>query len=414
MVTVIPIYKAAILCIGTELTIGKNLDTNSKYIANKLFLLGIEVSAICNLPDSHSIIKEYLAASLKNNDIIILTGGLGPTQDDITKDAVKDAMHLETEYSKEIFQGIEQRFKRRGYKIPECNKSQAIIFKDSIVLKNKAGTAPGFIIEKNNKKVILLPGPPVEMTTMMESDVLPYLDSKFKMKFYHQIFKIAGLPESQVSEKLDEIDKSIKKLKGDLTYLARPNLIEILVSSKYNIEKIKKIASEIKNIFFENIYADKQDDIYNIVCSHLLKKKLSFSIAESCTGGLVGKTITDIPGSSEYFKFGLVCYSNESKIKILKVNKELLDKHGAVSEEVALGMLQGLQKIINTDVSVSITGIAGPSGGTKEKPVGMVYIGIKFKKDTEVYKFIFPGGNREKIRNFTLNKVFELLYKRFK
>ncbi len=269
----VPIYKAAILCIGTELTIGRNLDTNSKYIANKLFLLGIEVSVILNLPDNYAIIKKNLAASLKENDIIILTGGLGPTQDDITKDAVKDVLALKTEYSEGILQGIEKRFKKRGYKAPECNKSQAIVFKNAIVLNNRVGTATGFIIEKKNSKIILLPGPPVEMTSMMEYNVIPYLSKRFKTKFHHEIFRIAGLPESYVAEKLDDIDKSIKKLKGDLTYLARPNLIEVIVSSKYNIDKIRKIAGEIKNVFSENIYSDKKDDIYNILSSHLLQKK---------------------------------------------------------------------------------------------------------------------------------------------
>ena len=405
--------KAVILSIGTELTTGRNLDTNSQYIAHKLFLLGINITSIKNLPDDHSIIKKHLSAAIKENDIVILTGGLGPTQDDITKDAVKDLLKLKTEYSSGIYKRIEMGFKERNFKTPRINRSQAIIFKDGLTLENRNGTAPGFIIQKIKSTIVLLPGPPSEMIPMLEQSVIPYLKERFRIKFFHKVFRITGIPESLVAEKLKNVDISVKKLKGDMSYLSNLNLIDVVISSGYNINKIKKISHEVTKLFKNNIYTDKWVTIYDIVSKLLLKKDLTLSIAESCTGGMLGKAITDIPGSSAYFKFGIICYSNQSKIKILNVKKSTLQKYGAVSPQTAKEMLKGLEEVIKTDVSISITGIAGPSGGSRDKPVGLVYIGIRIKNDTKIEKFVFKGS-RERIRSFIVNKTFELLFQRLR
>lgn len=404
--------KVAIICIGTELTTGMKLDTNSQYLSQRLYDLGIEITSLINLPDEFNIIKNSLSQLMKINKIIIVTGGLGPTQDDITRDVVKKVLNLETKYSEKIFKNIKNRFKRQGYlHIPDINKFQAIIFKRSIVIPNSVGTAPGFIIEKKKNIICLLPGPPVELIPMFEKRVIPYFRKKFKIKHLHYVYRLAGMAESIAAEKLKIIDEKIRKYKGEVTILSKPNLIDIIVSSKYNIKKIKIITNEIKRIFRESIYSEKWESIYSIVADLLKKKKYSLSLSESCTGGLVSKTFTDMPGSSKYFKFGVTVYSNEAKMKILKLKKEILDQFGAVSEQTALEMLKGLKRLINTDISVSVTGIAGPSGGTKNKPVGLVYIGIRLYNEMKVFKFVF-NGNRERIRNYILNKAFELLYRK--
>ncbi len=404
--------KAAIICIGTELTTGIKLDTNSQYLSQQLYNLGIEITSLINLPDEFNIIKNSLSQLMQINQIIIVTGGLGPTQDDITRDVVKKVLNLETKYSKKIFKNIKDRFKRQGYlHTPDINKYQAVIFKRSIVIPNSVGTAVGFIIKKKKNIICLLPGPPVELIPMFKKNVIPYFKKKFKIKQLHYVCRLAGMAESIAAEKLKIIDKKIRKYKGDVTILSKPNLIDIVVSSKYNIKKIKIITKEIKRIFRESIYSEKWKSIYSIVADLLKKKKYSLSLSESCTGGLISKIFTDMPGSSEYFKFGVTVYSNEAKIKILKLKKEILDQFGAVSEQTSFEMLKGLKRLINTDISVSVTGIAGPSGGIKNKPVGLVYIGIRFYNEMKIFKFVF-NGNRERIRNYILNKTFELLYRK--
>ncbi|MBU1078466.1 MAG: competence/damage-inducible protein A [Spirochaetes bacterium] len=405
--------KASIICIGTELTTGKNLDTNSQYLARQLFKLGIYVSSLTNIPDDLEMIKKHIRAALKENHFVICTGGLGPTQDDITKDAVRDVLHLKTEYSEEIYSRIRKYFKKRKIPLPQINASQSLIFIGSKVIPNQNGTAPGFIIERKKKSLCLLPGPPNELIPMFEKEVIPYLKKKNKIDFYHSVFRFYGLGESYIAQKMTPIHTRIKKLNGDITFLSNPNLTDIIVSTRDNIKAVEKESRKIRSLFKENLYAEKYSSIYSVVAGLFKKRKMTISTAESCTGGLLDKVLTDSPGSSEFFQFGIISYSNRSKMRILNVPKKDLDRFGAVSREVAGEMLKGLDKIIQTDVAVAVTGIAGPSGGTKEKPVGLVYIGIRLKKKVEIIKFLFMG-NREQIRLNTVNKVFELLHRKLK
>lgn len=399
----------AILSIGTELTTGKILETNSHYLSQKLLRLGIQINTIKKIPDDFSVFKREFLADYKFNDLIIIAGGLGPTLDDITKDVIKEALKLEYRYSQEIEQEIRRYFQQRNIPMPELNKVQAQVFKNSLIMKNKIGTAPGYIIEKNNKVVVLLPGPPYEMEPMFQQYVIPYLKRKWKIKFYEKIIRLFGISESYVGEKLIQEDKVIKQLKGDITYLSTPNLIDIIITTRFNFKQIKKRANKIKFLFKNNMYTDQWESIYEVVARLLIKNRLTLSVAESCTGGLVSKTLTDIPGSSNFLLFDVVVYSNLSKVKLLKVPQKILKQFGAVSAETAQSMIQGLEKIIKTDISVSVTGIAGPTGGSKKKPLGTVFIGIKYRGKMIVQKYNFLGS-REKIRLHTLNKIMENIY----
>ncbi len=405
--------KASIVCIGTELTTGRNLDTNSRFLAQNLFECGIDIASISNFPDNYSILKEELNNIIKSNDMIIITGGLGPTQDDITKDVIKDILDIEMVYSDHIYKRIESSFKKRGYKTPPSNLSQAEVFRNSKIIYNNIGTAPGFIIEKEKKIIVLLPGPPCELIPMFKADVITLIKGRYKKNIFKAIYRLTGIAESYISDKLKDIDADIKSLKGDITYLAKPNLIDVLITSRHNISKIKKIIKKIPDTFKNNIYTDKWETIYEVIAGLLKKHKLSLSLAESCTGGLISKTVTDLSGSSKYFKFGVTTYSNESKMKILNVKKDILIKYGAVSRQTAREMIKGLKTIIDTDISVSVTGIAGPGGATPDKPVGLVYIGVSVKEEVVIYKFVF-NGSRDRIRDFILNKTFELLFQKLK
>lgn len=396
--------------IGTELVTGKILDTNSYYLSGQLFQLGIEVTAIHKIPDSPDQLKKELINSLENNDLLIATGGLGPTEDDITKDMIKAIWHLEYYYSEKIYKNIEKLFHKRKMTAPKTNKVQAYVFKGSIILPNAAGTAPGFIIEKHNKTIILLPGPPYEMIPMFKKYVIPYLKKKYKLKIYQKVIRLYGLAESTIAEKLLDYDRQIKTAGGNITYLAKPNLVDIIITGRKNMELLTRIAAKIKKMFIDHLYSEKWYSLYEVVHRILIDKRLTLSIAESCTGGLISKTITDLPGSSKYFLYDIICYSDQAKTEILSVKKSTLKKAGAVSKETTAEMIKGLSQIIKTDITVSVTGIAGPGGGSKDKPVGLVYIGVKYKKQQMIKRFIF-SGNREKIRMNVLNKVYELILK---
>jgi nicotinamide-nucleotide amidase len=397
--------RIEVINIGSELLYNR-LNTNVNLISKILISHGLKISRCTIVGDNKEEIKDTFINSLKNSEIVIITGGLGPTFDDLTKEGISEALDRELLFDESIWRTIEEKFKKRNIIPPEINKRQAYIIKGAKIIGNKNGTAPGMIIEEKGKLILILPGPPNELEPMLK-ECIGIIEDKFKKeKIITNIYSIIGLPESEVEVKLSDL---INEMKENFTILAHPNLIELILTLP---EEKKDRFIEVENIIRERFgikyLGINIPSIPEIIGRLLKEKKLKLAIAESCSGGLACKLITDIPGSSEYFTGGFITYSNILKKKILKVPKTILRKCGAVSEETAIYMAKNAKKYGKANISLSFTGIAGPTGGSAEKPVGLVWIGISYKKTTNAYKFIF-SGDRKTIRERAVYKGFELL-----
>jgi len=397
--------RVEVINIGSELLFNR-VNTNINLISKILLCSGFKISKCTIIGDDKEEIKREFLNSYKKADLIIITGGLGPTFDDLTREAISEALNKELLFDENVWKEIEEKFRKRNIKPPEINKRQAYVIKGAKIIENKNGTAPGMIIEENGKLVLILPGPPNELEPMFK-DCIKIIEEKFKKQdIITNIYSIIGVPESEVETKLSDL---INEMKGNFTILAHPNLIELVLTlpeeKKYKFVEVENIIKERFGIKYIGMNAPT---IPEIIGNLLKEKKLKLAIAESCSGGLACKLITDIPGSSEYFMGGFVTYSNILKKKILKVPKTILKKYGAVSEEVAILMAKNAKKYGKADISLSFTGIAGPTGATPEKPVGLVWIGISYKKKTNAYRFIF-SGDRKTIRDRAVYKGFELL-----
>ena len=392
--------RAEIIAVGTEILLGDIIDTNSAYLSKELALLGIDVYYKSCVGDNEERLLDAFYEGLKRSDIIITTGGLGPTDDDITKEIACKVFNKQMELDTNSLEKIELFFNKIGTKMTENNKKQAYFPKDAVILENKNGTAPGAILIKDKKIIIILPGPPKEMIPMFEYEVKPYLKSINKDTLISKTLKFFGIGESTLESKIIDIIKeqdnpTIAPYVSDMELRLR---ISAKAESEYKAkEMITPIVKKIKDRVGEFIYAEDNVSIEEVVSKMLVEKNLTISIAESCTGGLVSSKLINYPGISSVFMEGCVTYSNESKINRLGVSADTLDKYGAVSEEIAKEMAEGVAKNSNTNVSISTTGIAGPGGGTIDKPVGLVYIGIYINGKTTVKKYILHG-NRQDIR----------------
>lgn len=388
--------NAEIINIGTELLLGYTIDTNSAYISQRLSSIGIDVFFRTTVGDNKERLLSALEIAGGRSDIIITNGGLGPTVDDITFETISEFTHKPIKFNKKVLGDAEAHFKKRHIKMPLCNKRQAYVPEGSLIMKNDVGTAPGIILETNKKLLIALPGPSFEMKPMVDNLMIPHLKKCFALKniIKSRTIKITGLPESTVNEKI----KDLLKLSPPITVgiYTSPYQIELRITAKARYEKtadkeIKKIEQIINSRLKSHIFGADSDTLEETAGKLLLKNKKTVSIAESCTGGLLSNRLTNISGSSKYFKIGVVCYSNESKISQLGVSGKLIKKYGAVSKETALAMANNIKKISGTDIGIGITGIAGPSGATKTKPVGLVYIALSTDKKNICNKFNFIG-----------------------
>ncbi len=397
--------RIEVINVGSELLFDR-LNTNINLISKVLLESGFRISKCIIVGDKKEDIKEAFLDSLKNSDVVIITGGLGPTFDDLTREAIAEGLNRELIFDEKIWENIKEKFKRRNIEPPEINKRQAYIIEKSKIIENENGTAPGMLIEENNKLILLFPGPPNELKPMLERTVRVIGERFIKEETITKIYSIIGVPESEVETKLIDLIDGIKK---NLIILAHPNLIELVLTlPKKDENKFKIFENIIKERFGINYLGVNVPSIPEIIGNLLKSMKLRLAIAESCSGGLACKLITDIPGSSEYFMGGFVTYSNILKKKILKVPKTILKKFGAVSEQVAIYMAKNARKYGKADISLSFTGIAGPTGATPTKPVGLVWIGISHRKKTFAQKFIF-SGDRITIRERSVYKGFELL-----
>lgn len=403
--------NAEIIAVGSELLMGQIANTNAKYITSRLSSLGINVHFHTVVGDNSSRLTEALKIAFSRCECVILTGGLGPTYDDMTKETVASFFNLSLSCDDRALSEIEDYFKSRGRVMTDSNKKQAYLPDDSIVLYNECGTAPGCIIEKNGKIAAMLPGPPNEMKAMFDKYLYPYFNEKCGTKVYSEYLHLFGIGEADAEKKISHLTSS--KNPTVAPYVSPgETVLRITASAENEAEAEKKLLNmknEIYELLGEYIYSEGLGASLPSSVLHLLKeRKLTFAAAESCTGGMISAAITDLPGSSDVFLYGAVTYANSAKMSALSVSKETLSKHGAVSEETALEMARGVRLAAKSDIGVSATGIAGPGGGTSEKPVGTVYIAISTKKYEKAVKLFIPA-DRAKVRKNTVLNVYNLI-----
>ncbi|MCX7711062.1 MAG: competence/damage-inducible protein A [Clostridia bacterium] len=403
--------NAEILAVGTELLMGQIANTNAQYISKRMNDIGINIYFHSVVGDNPARLKDSLDIALKRSDAVIMTGGLGPTQDDLTKETVAQIMGRKLVLHEESLEKIKGFFQRINRPMAQNNVKQAYLPEDSIIIPNNNGTAPGCIIENGGKVIIMLPGPPSEMRPMLEDTVIPYFESKSPYKLVSKYIRIFGIGESSMEEKI--IDLIEKQTNPTIAPYAKEGEVTLRVTARYEKDKenddlITPVIEEIKSRLGDTVYSLENKNLEEVVGELLINKNVSISFAESCTGGLVSSKLTNIAGISQVFNRSVVSYSNQAKMENLGVKKETLEKFGAVSKETAVEMAAGIRNAADTDIGVSITGIAGPGGGTDEKPVGLVYIALADKSGVR-HKELRLWGNRERIRNVTCLHVFDMI-----
>ena len=405
--------NAIIITIGDELLQGFTYDSNASWISKYLTQCEICVARRITLPDCEKSIYDAISYIIDNEriDYIIMTGGLGPTHDDITKHVLKKYFKTEFIIIEEYLQELKHRFNENSMKIPENISSQATILKDSLPIINKNGTALGMRIIKNNVNIVVLPGVPLEMKQMIKNCGL-FIEDKGSNLYY--TMQTTGIYESKLYNLLSDLIEKNKTFK--IAFLPKYSGVNIRISKDNNISDkfFLEFKDQVRSLIKQYIYSESGETIEEVVGKELLKTKLTLSIAESCTGGLISKKITDLSGSSSYFLGSVVAYSNNLKKKLLNVNDKTLKKYGAVSQEVAIEMANGVNLLTNSDISIATTGISGPTGGCKEKHVGLVYIAIKYNNKNIVKKFnLIPKRelHREIASNVALNMLRLLLVK---
>ena len=397
--------KTAILSVGTEILFGQIVNTNTVYLSQQLNMLGFDVMYHYTVGDNPKRVEEMIDLAFQDCDLILTTGGLGPTQDDLTKEVACKALDDELVMMDDVLEEIEKYFQTLGREMTENNKKQAIMPSRATVFHNDAGTAPGFALEKDGKYIVCMPGPPREMTRMFQKSVVPFLQRMSQGSLYYRQIRFFGIGESMLETKLmDLIDNQTDPT---LATYAKEGECSLRIASKRDTEEeakqaVDEMLEQVKERVGHYIYSCDNEELAQVVACKLMDKGLSLSSAESCTGGMFASTMTDIPGISQCFDRGLVTYSNQAKMEELGVRAETLEKFGAVSEETALEMVEGLQRVSSSDVCISVTGIAGPGGGTEEKPVGLVYIGFAYGDKKLCKKIQMRNVNRNWNRHYAL------------
>lgn len=402
-----------LVSVGTELLLGNIVNTNTRYLAEKCALLGLSMYHQVVVGDNHDRLAEVVRTALGRADVVIFTGGLGPTEDDITKEVCAEVMGLPLVEDAHTRQRIEEYFRNNIYKrITDNNWKQALVPLGARVLDNDNGTAPGLILEKNGKAAVLLPGPPNELYPLFEEQVSPYLQNLQPEVIRSQMVKICGIGESGVEERL--LDLIDGQTNPTIATYAKTGEVHVRVTARAADEQearklVKPVVKEIKSRLGDCVYTTREDETLEMAVVRLLHKYgLTVATAESCTGGLIAGRLVNVPGVSDVFREGFVTYSNKAKRKYLDVGKGTLKKYGAVSEQTAKEMAIGGAFASDSDLCIAVTGIAGPDGGGEDKPVGLVYIAAYMKDTVTVEEYRFKG-NRQKIREQTVVKALDLL-----
>lgn len=401
-----------LVSVGTEILLGNIVNTNAAYLAEQCAALGFSCFYQTVVGDNEERLMQALQTALGRSDIVIASGGLGPTQDDLTKETAAKVLGRSLYMDDHSKERIAQYFTRRGLELTENNWKQAMVPEGATVIDNDNGTAPGIIMEENGKRIILLPGPPGELIPMFESAVGPYLAGAAAGVIYSQTVKLCGIGESKAETMI--ADLIAQQGNPTIAPYAKTGEVHLRITAKAEEEKearklVKPVVKELKNRFGMNVYTtDKDVTLEEAVVDLLLANRLTVTTAESCTGGLLSARLINVPGVSEVFKSGQVTYSNKAKHKLLGVKKPSLDKYGAVSENVAKQMAKGAAVSSKADVAVAITGIAGPDGGTAQKPVGLVYIACSVCGKMKIKEYHF-SGSRSKIRENSVTAALTLM-----
>ena len=402
-----------LISVGTELLLGNIVNTNARFLAEKCALLGLSMYNQVVVGDNRERLADAVKTALSRSDLVILTGGLGPTEDDLTKETCAEAMGYGLVEDAHTRARIEEYFKNSIFKeIPDNNWKQAMVPEGALVLDNDNGTAPGLILEKDGKRAVLLPGPPNEMIPLFQGQVEPYLQKLRPELIVSRMVKICGKGESQVEDEL--LDLIDKQTNPTIATYAKTGEVHVRVTASAPNEEtaerlIKPVVKEIKKRFGMAVYSIREEETLEMAVVRLLKKyELTVATAESCTGGLVAGRIVNVPGASDVFREGFITYSNKAKRKHLDVSKNTIKKYGAVSKETAREMAVGGVFATDSDICVAITGLAGPGGGTEEKPVGLVYMACCLGDNVTVEKYQFKG-NREKIREQSVVRALDLV-----
>lgn len=405
--------NAEIIAVGTELLLGQIANTNAQYISRRLPEVGVNVYYHSVVGDNVERLKNCLHIAMERSDVIILTGGLGPTEDDLTKETVSEMLGKKLVLHNESYESIRAFFEKYGRTMTDNNLKQAYLPEGCSIIRNKNGTAPGCIVKYRNVIFIMLPGPPSEMAPMFEESVLPYFIKEADHSLESKYIRIFGLGESQVENLI--LDLVENQTNPTIALYAKPGEVMIRITASCSKGEppgnlINPIVDEIRERLGDRVYSVDDEELEEVVAKLLVSHGLTISIAESCTGGLVSKKLTDVPGISEVFEGSVVAYSNNLKNLLLKVSKETLERCGAVSKKTAVEMAEGIRKISGTDIGLAITGLAGPDGGTLEKPVGLVYVAISYEKGSDV-KELRLWGERNRIRNTTALHALDLVRK---
>ncbi|KLU62127.1 putative competence-damage inducible protein [Peptococcaceae bacterium CEB3] len=409
--------KAVILATGTELLLGQTLNTSAHYLTGKLSSLGIEVDYHITVGDNPERMEATLREALGCCDLLVTTGGLGPTKDDLTKELVAKVLGLAMELDPASLEQIKSFFAKRRGPMPAGNEKQAYFPRGARILPNPIGTAPGAIIEQGGKTVVILPGPPFEMQPMFENHVRPDLEKRLgrgAARMYVRVLKVFGMGESAIEEVLGDL---MRRSNPGLALLAKRAEMHIRLVARspredQALDLLDGSEREIRSLLGDKVFARDEETMIRIVGNSLKERGLRIATAESCTGGLLGAALTQEPGSSEFYLGGVVSYANAVKEGLLGVKQESLDSVGAVSEEVAREMAEGIRVRTGADLALSTTGIAGPDGATPEKPVGLVYIGLASRKGVQARRFQFYG-ERESVRQLTVQAALDWVRRQF-
>lgn len=403
-----------LLTIGTELLLGLTVDTNSAEIGRALSSAGLTVVRRTSVSDDAAAIRDGASAALQRTGLVLCTGGLGPTADDITKKVVADLFGMPLEFREEIWRSVVERFARFGRQPVEKNRSQAEAPVGATVLPNRWGTAPGLWLESSLGVAIMLPGVPLEMRNLLQHEVLPRLASRAGgLVVRSRMVRTTGVPESTLAERIEGIEQRIAPL--SLAYLPGVDGVDLRLTawsltSEEADARLEAAARELDRLAAAWTYGDASADLAALVLGEAGRQHLHLTTAESCTGGMLGERITTVPGSSAVYLGGVIAYDNRVKQGLLDVPVELLQEYGAVSAEVAAAMAEGIARRLGSELALSITGIAGPGGGSDQKPVGLVYVGIVAGDDRWTERFIL-GGDRDQIRARAAQAALFQLYR---
>lgn len=406
---------AEIVTIGDEILLGQTVDSNSAFIGKKLHALGVEIQQITSVSDTVEAITSSINAALSRVDLVLVTGGLGPTKDDITKQTLCAIFDTKLVRNQEAYDRIEAYFKKLGREMLEVNAQQADLPESAEILRNELGTAQGMLFEKEGKLLLSMPGVPYEMMHIIEERLTPIINNRLKSnQLFYQSVVTKGLPESFLAQRLESWENNLRSSGFSLAYLPSPGVVKLRIGTNKATESNKKAiveyVEELKLLIPTHIFAFEDTSLDKVVTEFLMNKKYTLSIAESCTGGNLSSYFVNYPGISDVFLGSVIAYSNEMKVKLLDVPEEEIEQYGAVSKQVVSRMALNMKKLAGSDYALATSGIAGPSGGSDDKPVGLVHMAIA-KPNGEVYHFekVF-GGDRERIINRACQYLFSEFY----